>query len=74
MNAPASIRTELAAAFRAVNAAYHRLPVAQRPDVSWSALDDVLERALGENDRDKALAVIREWRTHWLSLFEDVAR
>jgi hypothetical protein len=69
-----SIRTELAAALRAVAAAYRQLPVEKRPDVSWAATDDVLEAALTAGNREQALEAIREWRTHWFSLFEEAAR
>lgn len=69
-----SIRTELAAAFRAVGAEYRCLPEEKRPDVSWNATDDLLEAALGTDDRSKALEAIREWERHWLGLFEEAAR
>lgn len=69
-----SIRAELATAFRAVGAEYRRLPDGKRPDVSWNATDDLLEAALGTDDREKAMAAIREWERHWLGLFEEAAR
>jgi hypothetical protein len=69
-----SIRSELAAAFRAVGAEYRRLPEAKRPDVSWNATDDLLEAALGTCNRAKALAAIREWERHWMGLFEEASR
>jgi hypothetical protein len=65
-----SIRCELAAALRAVAAAYRQLPANQRPDVSWAATDEILEEALTAGSRKKALSAISEWRTHWLALFE----
>lgn len=74
MSGPNSIRTELAAAFRAVNASYHRLPADRRPDVSWGATDDLLELALSSADRDRALEAVAEWKTTWLALFEEAAR
>lgn len=69
-----SIRTELAAAFRAVAARYRSIPEAKRPDVSWAATDDVLEDVLGAGDREQSLAAIREWKTHWFSLFAEAER
>lgn len=69
-----TVRSELAAAFRAVGAEYRRLPAGKRPEVSWNATDDLLEAALRTNDRRKALAAIREWERHWLGLFEEAAR
>ncbi len=69
-----SVRSELAAAFRAVGAEYRRLPEDMRPDVAWAATDDLLETALGTDDRAKAMGAIREWERHWLGLFEEAAR
>lgn len=69
-----SIRTELAAALRAVAAAYRCIPADQRPDVSWAATDEVLEEALTAGSREKALDAIAEWKNHWLGLFSAVSR
>lgn len=71
---PNSIRTELAAALRAVAAAYRQLPADKRPDVSWAATDDVLEEALTAGDREKAPEAIAEWKSHWMGLFAAVTR
>ena len=49
-----SVRSELAAAFRAVGDP-RRLPEDMRPDVAWAATDDLLETALGTDDRAKAI-------------------
>jgi hypothetical protein len=69
-----SVRSELAAAFRAVGAEYRGLPEDKRPNVAWNATDDLLEAALGTDDRAKAMAAIREWEGHWRGLFEEAAR
>lgn len=74
MSAPYSIRAEMAAAMRAVGARYNQIPAGERPEVSWQAVDDVLERALTEPDREKALAAIEEWKSHWMGLFSAVTR
>ena len=71
---PTSIRTELAAAVRAVNAAYYRLPVEGRPDpAAFDPLEAEVDAACLDEDRDRALAAIRAWRQHWLARFAEVA-
>lgn len=66
---PRAIRAELAAAVRAVNASYARLPE-PRPDAApFGALDDEIDAAILAGDRDRALAAIAAWRGHWLSTF-----
>jgi hypothetical protein len=66
-----TIRAELAAAIRAVNAAYGRIPAEHRPNVRWGLPDDLLEEALAGN-RSDALAAIEAWRDHWLALFDSI--
>lgn len=62
------IRAELAAAVRAVNAAYNRLPESRRPDVTgWNALDRAVDEACAAGDRDRALQAIDEWRDSYLA-------
>lgn len=62
-----SIRAELAAALRTVNAAYSRLPEDRRPDVSGrDDLDQAVDEACLSGDRHRALTAIAEWKRHWL--------
>jgi len=64
------VRAELAAAVRAVNAAYARLPQERRPDpAGYDALDGEVDAAFAAGDRERALVVIRAWRDRWLSRF-----
>jgi hypothetical protein len=71
---PPSVRTELAAAVRAVNAAYYRLPVEDRPDpAAFDPLEAEVDAACLGGDRDRAFAAIRAWRQHWLAQFAVVA-
>jgi hypothetical protein len=71
MSAP-TIRAELAAAVRAVNAAFHRLPQESQAslDLSYNDLDLELDRALVTDDRPRALGAIKTWRDHHLALIE----
>ena len=71
-----SIRNELAAAIRAVNAAFARLPEAARSqmDLSTDDRDRELDRALLQDDRARALAAINSWRDHHLALIRRAAR
>ena len=62
------ISTELAAAVRAVNAAYLRVPERCRPEVaSWGPLEYEVDAACAAGDRDRALTAIHAWRDHHLS-------
>jgi hypothetical protein len=74
MTAP-SIRAELAAAVRAVNAAFHRLPadVQDHLDVRTDPVEAEVDKAILAGDRECALAAIRAWREHWLAEFEEAA-
>ena len=71
-----TIRSELAAAHRAVNAALVRLPVTARTqlDLSTNDLDRELDRALLADDGARALAAIASWRDHHLALIRRAAR
>jgi surfactin synthase thioesterase subunit len=70
-----SVRTELAAAVRAVNAAYNRVPVDSRPDpASFDPLEAEVDAACLSDDRERAMAAIRAWRSHWLAQFEAAVR
>lgn len=73
MTAPTT-RTELAAAVRAVNAAYNRLPEAARRQttIAYDSLDQEVDDAILSGDRDRAMAAIKAWRGHWLQEFEEV--
>jgi hypothetical protein len=66
------VSAELAAACRAVAAAYYRLPEDQRPEVAtWDDLDSEVDRACRSGNRDEALAAIRTWRDRYLRLFRE---
>jgi hypothetical protein len=65
---PPTIRAELAAAVRAVNAAFNRLPVSARKQIDprTDPVEDEIDAAMLADDRDRALAAIRAWRGYWL--------
>lgn len=71
-----TIRAELAAGIRAVNASFSRLPqrVQDSIVISYDGLDREIEAAILADDRDRADAAIRAWKQHWLATFEAVAR
>lgn len=71
-----SIRSELAAAYRAVNAAFNRLPKEAQValDLSTNDLDLELDRALLADDRERALGAIESWREYHLALIRRAAR
>ncbi len=70
---PPTVRAELAAAYRAVNAAYARLPelVAERVEIAYDGLDAEIDTAILADDRDRALAAVAAWRRHWLATLGD---
>lgn len=61
-----TIRAELAAAIRRINASYEQLPEDRRPEVAWADWDEALNQALLAADRQQARATIRAWRDHHL--------
>jgi hypothetical protein len=63
-----SVRAELAAAVRAANAAYSRLPEDERPEVAWGEIDAALEEALNSGSRARAIRAIKDWRRCQLAL------
>jgi hypothetical protein len=67
-----TIRAELAAAIRAINATYDRLPEDGRPEVAWTNWDEALNRALLAADRQQARETIRAWRDHHLEMLEAI--
>lgn len=75
MTAP-SVRAELAAAVRAVNAAYARLPrpAQDRIDIYTDGIEGEIDAAILAEDRDRALAAIRAWQGYWLDRFARAAR
>jgi hypothetical protein len=73
MSTPISPRAELAAAIRAVNAAYGRLtPEAQESVemVEW----DAMEAALRSGDDDRAFAAVADWSHRQLTAIRAVAK
>ena len=61
-----SIRSELAAAARRVNAAFYRCPE-PRPTVigeTWSKLEAEIDAAITHGDDDRTLRAIHEWEAH----------
>ena len=71
-----SIRAELAAAVRAVNAAFARLPreTQEQIEIATDDLDRELDRALLADDRRRAMAAINAWRDHHLAQIRRAAR
>lgn len=58
-----SVRQELAAAVRAVNAAWERVPAPYRPDPApFDALEREVRAAQIAGDERRALAAIEAWR------------
>lgn len=70
---PPTLRAELAAAIRKVNAAYSRLTPDQRTRVSLVA-DGPLDSALLSGSHAKALAQIETWRDRQLAAIAQVER
>lgn len=67
-----SVRAQLAAAVRRVNAAYNRVPNADEIDVfsaKWRKLESDVDTALAAGDDLKARDAIREWEHHALVTF-----
>ncbi len=71
MTAP-TIRAELAAAVRAINAGFNRLPaeMQDRIAINYDGLEGEMDAAILAGDRIRALAAIRAWRGHWLDEIE----
>jgi hypothetical protein len=71
-----SIRAELAAAVRRVNAAYAALPpsVAESIDIAFDGFEAEVDSAILAGDRARALDAIAAWRGYWLDRFEKAAR
>jgi hypothetical protein len=71
-----TVRTELAAAIRAVNAGFNRLPATTQDtiDLRYDGLEAEIDRAILADDRPRAERAIRAWRSHWLYEFERAAR
>jgi hypothetical protein len=70
------IRADLAAAVRAVNAAFAQLPAEVRDaiEIRYDGLDRELDAACAAGDRERALAAIRAWRGHWTHTIERADR
>jgi hypothetical protein len=70
------VRPEVAAAVRAVNAAYNRLPASEGAtiEIAYDGLDREIDAAIHAGDRERAEAAIRAWRQHWLAEFERAPR
>lgn len=69
---PPTIRAELAAAVRAVNAAYFRLPAEAQDKIDPRAdpVEAEVNAAILADDRARAMAAIRAWRGYWLDRIE----
>lgn len=65
---PPSVRSELAAAVRKVNAEFARLPGDARSqiDPTVDACEAEVNAAILAGDRDRALRAVAAWRDHWL--------
>jgi hypothetical protein len=67
------VRAELAAAVRAVNARFARLPAEVQTRVDVAATDSLeaeVDAAILAGDRERAERAIAAWRDHWLATFE----
>lgn len=75
MTAP-TIRAELAAAYRAISAAYDRLPVDVQNsiEIGYDALEAEVDAATLAEDRERAMRAISAWKRHWLATFEEAGR
>lgn len=67
-----SVRSELAAAVRKVNAAFARLPAEAQGqvDVAVDPVEAEVDAAILAGDRDRAIAAIRAWCGYWLDRIE----
>jgi hypothetical protein len=68
-----TIRAELAAAVRAVNARFNALPEFRRPDIHWDGVDAEVDAAILSGDRERAIRAIEAWKHHHLALIEEAA-
>jgi hypothetical protein len=66
--AMSGIREELAAAVRAVNAAFNRLPLDAQEEIEicYDGLDAEIDASIRAEDRPRAVAAIRAFRDHWV--------
>lgn len=73
---PPTIRAELAAAVRAVNVAFYRLPTEaqDRIDATTDPVEAEVDAAVLADDRPRAMRAIAAWKRHWLATFEEAAR
>ena len=72
-----SVRTQLAAAVRRVNAAYHRTPDAEHIDIfsdQWVHLEREVDCALAAGDDLAARKAIEQWESHALTTFAEASR
>lgn len=69
-------RAELAAAIRAVNAAFARLPqpVQGSVDIAYDGIEEEIDASVLTDDCERALSAIRAWRGYWLDRFERAAK
>lgn len=76
MTTTPTIRAELAAAIRTVNAAYNRLSTSAQDaiEIRYDGLEAEIDRAIHADDRPRAERAIRAWRGHWVSEFERAAK
>lgn len=71
-----TLRCELAAAVRAVNAAYFRLPAEAQDqlDVTVDPVECEVDAAVLADDRPRAMRAIDAWRRHWLAEIAEASR
>jgi len=76
MTTPTTPRAELAAAVRAVNAAYFRLPdnARNKVEIAYHGLEGEITASMLVGDDDRARSAIRAWRGHWLHKLGAAAR
>jgi hypothetical protein len=68
---PPSARAELAAAVRAVNAAYARLPHSAQANIqiAYDGIEAEIDSSILAGDQERARDAIRAWREYWLGRF-----
>jgi len=71
-----TLRAELAAAIRKVNAEFERLPpeVQDAIDVAFDPLEREVDAAILTNDRPRALRAIGAWKRHWVATFGEAGQ
>lgn len=71
------VSADLAAAIRAVGAAYDRLPETDRPEIgdeAWKRLERAIDDRCAAGDKDGALEAIRDWHDFAMGRLKEAVR